>query len=141
MLVVGQNPQYFVNGGQTFPDDNTVTPQWAADEGLRGRMPFTVTSGFWEDELHTFHLSYGYRQQPDMGGALDYAYENYGLPLNDVCGPFMVARHPTMPIGARPLAYYQTAPDTSIGGLIPGQVISQPLLDPRNPAAGYDIYS
>jgi hypothetical protein len=104
------------------------------------RYPEIITSGFYDNETQSFALHYGYREQPDLGGALNYAFENYGLPLNDVCGPWMVARWPISPIGSRPLAFYQTSPETSIGGLIPGQVISQPLLDPSNMGSGYDIY-
>lgn len=103
--------------------------------------PETLTSGFIDSDIQNFHLSYGYRTQPDRGGALNYAYELYGLPLSDVCGPWTVARHPYKPIGSQPVAFFQTAVQTSIGGNIPGQVISQPLLDPNNPGAGYDIYS
>lgn len=103
--------------------------------------PEVVTAGFHDADIQDFHLSYGYRRQPDMGGALDYAYQLYGLPLINHCGPFMVARHPWQPLGSQPVAFFHTAVETSIGGLIPGQVISQPLLDPNNPGSGYDIYS
>lgn len=104
--------------------------------------PAVVTAGF--DDCgcdNSAQLNYGFRAQPDRGGALNYAYENYGLPLVNVAGPFMVARAPFQPIGSPSLQAWQTAPVTSIGGLIPGQVISQPLLNPQGPDSGYDIYN
>src|SRR5271165_3390016 len=142
----GQNPQYYEVHPSDRPAADNFVPQGQSRMGQEGeqhpslRIPEVVTSGFYEDEDHQFHLSYGLRPQPDIGGALNYAYENYGLPLNNVAGPWMVARWPLPPIGSRPLGFYQTAPITSIGGLVPGQIISQPLLNPYDMGSGYDIY-
>ena len=119
-------------------------PTGSHNSNIRFRKSKTgavVTSGFNDDMEQGWSLHYGLRVQPDIGGALNFAYENYGLPLDNVCGAWMVARNPTMPIGSRPLAFFQNAPITGIGGLIPGQIIAQPLLDPDSPGSGYDIYS
>jgi hypothetical protein len=99
-----------------------------------------VTTGFDDSGATKFALSYGFRQQPDRGGALNYAYENYGLPLYNVAGAFMVARRPPNPFGSVALTYFPVSVPTGIG-TIPGQVISQPLLDPQGPGSGFDIYS
>jgi hypothetical protein len=103
------------------------------------RGPAVVTSGFDDSMEQQFHLSYGLRAQPDVGGALNFAFENYGIPLVQPGGAFMVARHPIPPIGNKPLAFYPQAVPTGLG-LVPGQMISQPLLNPQGPNAGIDIY-
>jgi hypothetical protein len=131
------NPNYFkgVEPGHTpRPPGSRSNMNYARKEG-------TLSHGFEEDDVSHFTLHYGLRQQPDQGGALNYAYELYGLPLDNVCGSWMVARHPTRPLGSQPLAFFQLAPVTSIGGLVPGQFISQPLLNPDDPGSGFDIYS
>jgi hypothetical protein len=131
------NPQYFASvAPATYPGSNV-----AMSHKRPKRSPATVTTGFDDTQYQAWALHYGFRTQPDVGGALNYAYELYGIPIDNVCGPWMVARHPTMPIGSRPMAFFQNAPLTSIGGLIPGQVIAQPLLDPNGPGSGYDVYS
>lgn len=103
--------------------------------------PAVVTAGF--DDCgcqNAAQLNYGFRQQPDVGGALNYAFENYGLPLVQPAGPFMVARNPFSPIGAPSMQAWQVSVPTG-AGLFPGQVISQPLLNPQGPDTGYDIYN
>lgn len=133
-----KNPQY--NPGVS-PGFNRNYPG-SLNRDINGNSaPLTVTSGFYEDEYHYFTLTYGRREQPDRGGALKYAYENYGLPLNDVCGPFMVASNPSRPIGSPVLNYNNISVPTNVGGLVPGQFISQPLLDPNGNGSGFDIYS
>lgn len=140
---LGQSPQYLPGEApaRKFPGADNNAPAWDGYNLAPVRIPETVTSGFDEHEPVDFQLHYTRKPQPDRGGALNYSYDLYGLPLGDVCGPWMVANAPYQPIGSRPLAYYQTAPLTSIGGLIPGQLISQPLLDPNGVESGYDIYS
>ena len=136
VVMHGGNPQYLPGTGAA----NDV----AVASNIKMKVasnPAVTTTGFDESDLDTYSLSYGNRSQPDVGGALNYAYENYGLPLNNVCGPYMVATHPTKPIGSQPVQYFQVAPVTSLGGLVPGQVISQPLLNPNDPYSGIDIYS
>lgn len=141
MTAMGGNPQYYSSVPTSRPALNAQMLPVSNDEELTPvRMPETVTTGFVENEPYEFSLHYGRRAQPDVGGALNYAYENYGLPLVDVCGAFMVAKFPIPPIGSRPMMFYQTSPETSIGGLIPGQLISQPLLNPMDLGSGYDIY-
>jgi len=131
----GPNPQYYQN-------NEKPNPPGSHNGNTRYKVhPASVTSGFDESQNQQWQLHYILRAQPDIGGALDFAYANYGLPLQNVCGPWMVARHPTRPLGSQPLAFFQTAPVTSIGGLIPGQIIAQPLLDPDGPGSGFDIYS
>lgn len=104
--------------------------------------PAVVTPGFDDCGAHqSAQINYGLRAQPDLGGALNYAYENYGLPLVQPAGAWVVARTPFQPMGSKPLTVYPQATETSIGGLIPGQIISQPLLNPQGPDSGYDIYS
>jgi hypothetical protein len=103
--------------------------------------PAVVTDGF--DDCGcapSAQINYGYRTQPDVGGALNYAYENYELPLVQPGGAFMVAKTPFRPLGAAPLQVWPVSVPTGIG-LIPGQVISQPLLNPQGPDTGYDIYN
>lgn len=103
--------------------------------------PAVVTPGFDDCGCENMaQLNYGLRQQPDVGGALNYAYENYGLPLVQPAGPFMVAQAPFRPFGSAPLQAWQVSMPTGIG-LIPGQVISQPLLNPQGPDSGFDIYN
>jgi hypothetical protein len=103
--------------------------------------PAVVTPGFRDAPPRGgFLLNYIKKTQPDVGGALNYAYDNYGLPLQDVAGAFMVARTPYRPIGGVPLQFFAQSVPTGIG-TIPGQLISQPLLNPQGPGAGYDIYS
>lgn len=103
--------------------------------------PAVVTEGFDDSGAHlSAQLNYGLRAQPDVGGALNYAYENYGLPLVQPAGPFMVARQPFRPFGSLPLQAWPVAVPTG-AGLIPGQLISQPLLNPQGPDSGYDIYN
>lgn len=101
--------------------------------------PAVVTPGFNDCEAD-YTISYGLRSQPDRGGALNYAYESYELPLQQPAGAFMVAMNPTRPLGATPLQIWPSAVPTG-AGLFPGQVISQPLLNPQGPDTGYDIYS
>ena len=108
---------------------------------VKSSHPAVVTTGFQDGKIPSkFMVSMGFRQQPDRGGALNYAYENYGLPLENVAGAFMVARHPPKPFGSMPLTYFPISVPTGIG-TIPGQVISQPLLNPQGPGSGFDIYS
>lgn len=103
--------------------------------------PAIVTPGFDDCGCHeSAQLNYGYRPQPDRGGGLNYAYENYGLPLQQPAGAFMVAQMPFRPFGSAPLQAWPTSVPTG-AGLFPGQVISQPLLNPQGPDSGYDIYS
>lgn len=103
--------------------------------------PAVVTPGFDDcGQINEAQLNYGLRPQPDRGGALNYAYENYDLPLVQPAGAFMVARAPFMPFGSMPLQAWPYSVPTGIG-LIPGQVISQPLLNPQGPDSGYDIYN
>lgn len=135
------NPQYTAG---IAPGETPGNSAGSHNDSIRvhsKRSAATITTGFDDDPNQMWAVHMGFRVQPDKGGALNYAYENYAVPIDNVCGPWMVARHPTMPIGSRPLAFFQTAPLTSIGGLIPGQMISQPLLDPDGPGSGYDIYS
>jgi hypothetical protein len=93
-----------------------------------------VTSGFDDNELHSVHLHYTERQQPDLGGALNYSYDLIALPLTDIVGPFVANplinsfRTTTPPTG-----YFQQAPLTGMGGTFTGQFVFQPLLDPNNP--------
>jgi hypothetical protein len=102
--------------------------------------PAIVTSGFDDCGMPSASINYGYRSQPDRGGALNYAYENYGLPLENVAGPWMVARSPSKPLGSTPMQQWATMVPTG-AGLFPGQVISQPLLNPQGPDSGFDIYN
>lgn len=103
--------------------------------------PAVVTPGFDDCGCNdSAQLNYGFRQQPDVGGALNYAYENYGLPLVQPAGAFMVAKTPFRPFGAAPLQAWQVSVPTGLG-LVPGQVISQPLLNPQGPDSGFDIYN
>jgi hypothetical protein len=138
------NPQYEVG----------VEPAGSAKQSgfqpgsYNGRMqykrpthPAVVTPGFDDCGCDaSAQLNYGLRQQPDRGGALNYAYENYGLPLQQPAGAYMVAFRPFRPLGSTPLQPWPISVPTGIG-LIPGQVISQPLLNPQGPDTGFDIYS
>lgn len=129
------NPQY--NPGVT----TEVNPgQYNPNIVAQLQHPAVVTSGFHDNEIQAFNLSYGLRQQPDLGGALNYAYENYGLPLTDILGAFMGARRTFLPFGSAPLAFFSQTVPTGIG-TIPGQFVGQPLLNPQGPGSGYDIYS
>lgn len=138
------NPQYFAGeapGGLSGIIQGPGHPPSATNQEINyKKFHSTLNSGFASTATDSA-MRYGYRKQPDVGGALDFAFLNYQLPLDNQCGWWMVARHPTRPIGSVPLAFFQMAPVTSIGGLIPGQVISQPLLDPNGYGSGYDIYS
>ncbi len=131
-----RNPQYNRGVAPAKPNPGSYNPDIVAQL----QHPAVVTSGFHDNEIQNFHLSYGLRQQPDLGGALNYAYENYGLPLEDILGAFMGARHPFRIFGSQPLTYFNQSVPTGIG-TIPGQFIGQPLLNPQGPGAGYDIYS
>lgn len=143
------SPQYF-NGvepaGSARQDGFRapfVAPSSGAPDGnpnyVRPNHPAVVTPGFDESDAD-FVISYGFRQQPDRGGALNYAYESYELPHVQPAGAFMVAKSPFRPFGATPLQIWPSAVPTG-AGLFPGQVISQPLLNPQGPDSGYDIYS
>lgn len=122
---------------QTPANRNEGSPNY-----VRPNHPAVVTSGFEDCGDQPFHgLNYGFRDQPDRGGGLNYAYENYGLPLVQPAGAFMVARQPTRPFGAIPMQAWPAAVPTSLGGLVPGQMISQPLLNPQGPDSGFDIYN
>lgn len=108
---------------------------------VKPNHPAVVTAGFDDCGLHPdATLNYGFRPQPDVGGALNYAYENYDLPLVQPAGPFMVARAPFRPMGSAPLQAWPVSVPTG-AGLFPGQMISQPLLNPQGPDSGYDIYN
>lgn len=96
-----------------------------------------VTSGFDDNEAHTVHLHYTERLQPDLGGARNFSYDLYALPLQNVGGQFMIARDGFRTMTA-PTAFFQQAPITSLGGTVTGSFAFQPLLDPSNPA-GFDI--
>lgn len=123
-----------------------ITPAGTArQEGftnyVRPSHPAIVTAGFDDCGCDaSAQLNYGLREQPDVGGALNYAYENYGLPLVQPAGAFQVARHPFHPIGAPSMQVWPVSVPTG-AGLFPGQVISQPLLNPQGPDTGYDIYN
>lgn len=128
----GFRAPYARSGGE--PQDkgpNYVTPNHAA----------IVTPGFEDCGAPSATLNYSLKSQPDVGGALNYSYDNYELPLQQPAGAFMVARAPFRPLGATPLQMWPVSVPTSVGGLIPGQVISQPLLNPQGPDSGYDIYN
>lgn len=123
----------------SMPRDGTTGEQ--SPNYVKPNHPAVVTAGFDDCGCQpSAQLNYGYRQQPDVGGALNYAYENYDLPLVQPAGPFMVARAPFRPMGSAPLQAWPVSVPTGIG-LIPGQVISQPLLNPQGPDSGYDIYN
>lgn len=96
-----------------------------------------VTSGFDDNELHTVHLHYTERAQPDLGGALNFSYDLYALPLQDILGPFMGAREQFRTV-TPVTAYFQQAPLTGMGGTFVGTFVFQPLLDPNNPN-GFDM--
>lgn len=106
---------------------------------VKPNHPAVVTPGFCDEDAD-YVISYGFRQQPDVGGALNYAYETYDLPLVQPAGAFMVAAQPFRPFGATPLQMWPVSVPTG-SGLFPGQVISQPLLNPQGPDSGFDIYS
>lgn len=93
-----------------------------------------VTSGFDDNELHTVHLHFTERAQPDVAGALAFSYDLYALPLYNVAGPFMVAES-TFRTVSPVTAYFQQAPATGMGGTFAGTFAFQPLLDPSNPYA------
>lgn len=116
------------------PGTNDAPPNYVKPD-----HPAIITAGFHEGD-GDYVLSYGLRAQPDVGGALNYAYESYDLPLSQPAGAFMVAATPFKPFGATPLQAWPTAVPTG-AGLFPGQVISQPLLNPQGPDNGYDIYN
>lgn len=112
-----------------------------APDYVRPNHPAVVTPGFEDCGDQTFPgLNYGFRDQPDRGGGLNYAYENYGLPLVQPAGAFMVALAPFRPFGATPMQMWPVAVPTG-AGLFPGQMISQPLLNPQGPDTGFDIYN
>jgi hypothetical protein len=130
------NPNY--NPGEA---PGRINPgQYNDNIRVQAKHAAVVTTGFDDSDYQAFKLHYSFREQPDRGGALNYAYDTYGLPLNNVAGPFMVARHPWRVFGSQPLQYFPISVPTGIG-TIPGQVISQPLLDPQGYGAGFDIYS
>ena len=133
-IAIGYMPGFYVDSPQYVPGENVVAPKIG-----RFRIPEEITSGIDESEPTAYNLHYTQRPQPDRGGALNFSYDLYGLPLNDVCGPWMVARSPTRPFGSFPTAFFQEAAVTNIGGLIPGQLQHQPLLDPNAPGSGYDF--
>lgn len=111
----------------------------------RGRrdtdMPFgphaVVTTGFDDDPAHTVHLHFSERVQPDLGGALNFSYDLYALPLYNVGGPYMIAKSGFRTV-TPPTAFFQQAPTTGMGGTFVGTFAYQPLLDPSNPAA-FDV--
>jgi hypothetical protein len=97
-----------------------------------------VTSGFDDNELHTVQLHYTERQQPDLGGALNFSYDLYAIPITDILGPFVGAAGGFRTV-APVTAYFQQAPITGMGGTFVGTFAFQPLLDPNNPGNGFDI--
>jgi hypothetical protein len=111
----------------------------------RGQQPYNpaqhphsvVTTGFDDDPAHTVYLHYTERLQPDLAGALAFSYDLYALPLQDVVGPFVAARH-SFRMATPPMQFFQQAPVTGMGGTFTGNFIYQPLLDPTNPN-GFDI--
>lgn len=123
----GPNPQL-------YPGENVMNKP----PPVMVKVPGVLTDGFNDSEEQQAHLHYTERAQPDLGGALNFSYDLYQLPLVEPAGPWMVARHPTKPLGSFPTAFFQEAVVTSIGGLIPGQFIHQPLLDPNAPGSGFD---
>ena len=138
----GGNPQYLSKDAGVSRMSRNGNYPGSHNPNFKIRTAKTsLNEGLHEGETAKFELHYQHREQPDLGGALDYAYCNYGLPLDNVAGPWMVARRPFRPYGSPPLAFFAVQVPTSVGGLIPGQIISQPLLDPRGPGYGYDIYS
>jgi hypothetical protein len=102
-----------------------------------GLQHAVVTYGFDDNELHSVHLHYTERAQPDLGGALNYSYDLYALPLQDVVGPFVAAGTYFRTVQQVP-AFFQQAPETGMGGTFTGSFAFQPLLDPNNPS-GFDI--
>ena len=134
-IQVGYNPGFYRSSPQWYPGENINTRNPTQNLIV---VPETITDGINEDPNQQARLHYTFKPQPDIGGALNYSYDLYQLPLNNVCGPWMVAQHPTKPLGSNPTAFFQEAPVTSIGGLIPGQVVHQPLLDPNSPGSGFD---
>lgn len=101
--------------------------------------PVVLTSGFDHNPNDTLVLHYTERAQPDLGGALNYSYDLYALPLGDITGGFTaVARsfRTVTPASGQ----WQQAPITAMGGNITGIFHFQPLLDPFSAGNGYDIY-
>jgi hypothetical protein len=121
---------------------------WRPQSGVQDRPanyvpanhPAVVTNGFDDCGVPNADIHYSFKTQPDVGGALNYAYDNYALPLRQPGGAFMVARSPFRPFGSIPMQAWQIAVPTGIG-LIPGQIYSQPLINPQGPDTGIDIYS
>ena len=97
-----------------------------------------VTSGFDDNELHTVQLHYTEHVQPDLGGALNFSYDLYAIPLTDIVGPYVAAAGGFRTV-APVTAYFQQAPITGMGGTFVGTFAFQPLLDPNNPGNGFDV--
>lgn len=101
-------------------------------------VPIQVTSGFDDSDIQEFHLHYTERAQPDRGGGLNFSYDTYGLPINDIAGAFMVPARKFSILGPPPSRYFQQAPITNTGGTFAGSFVNQPLLDPNAPGSGLD---
>jgi len=140
----GGNPQYETGvepaGSARQPGAFQPGSYNGAMEYVVPNHPAVVTPGFDDCGCDTFALHYSEKRQPDIGGALNFSYDNYGLPLVQPGGAFMVARMPFMPIGSPAMQAWPVSVPTG-AGLFPGQMISQPLLNPQGPNSGYDIYS
>jgi hypothetical protein len=137
------SPQYFVGvepAGSAKQSGFRPGSYNAGMNFVRPTHPAVVTPGFDDSHCQDWALHYTERQQPDRGGALNFSYDLYGLPLVQPSGAFMTARTPFMPIGSVPMQQWPVSVPTG-AGLFPGQVISQPLLNPQGPSDGYDIYS
>lgn len=107
----------------------------------RAQLPVNavVTDGFDENMNDVVHLHYTERAQPDLGGALNYSYDLYALPLGNVTGAFTAVAHSFQTV-AQASGQWQQAPITASGGNVTGIFHFQPLLNPFGEGSGYDIY-
>lgn len=87
----------------------------------------------------TLVLHYTERAQPDLGGALNYSYDLYALPLGDVTGGFTATAHSFRTVTPAS-GQWQQAPITAMGGNITGIFVFQPLLNPYAEGSGLDVY-
>ncbi len=104
---------------------NISSPAGGHYEGHR-LNPKRFGADIYENQYHWVH-----KKQPDSG-AMEYAFETYAINETSPIDHAVSVRKGFSAFAFSPQVYFpmQTVPTSGLGGLIQGQMISQPLYDP-----------
>ena len=113
-----------------FQQGMNASPAGYHTEGHRMNNPARFAD-IWKDGFH--HWT---RKEQPTPGALAYAFESLGLVEFTPIGAGVAQRVQLRPLAAQSYLPAQLLPLQGLGGIVAGQVITQPLIDPYNQTFG-----